>query len=163
MARLTDNDFLDVVKKTPLVAIDLIIQNSEGKIFVGKRVNEPAKDFWFVPGGRIMKGETFTDALIRLMKEELGLYHFNGSYKLFGIYDHFYDTCFFKADPKITNTHYVVVGLNIIIDDKIIDHSNIMLQHSCYEWISIDELLNDKMVHYNTKKYFMKNNNSIIF
>lgn len=163
MAKLTDNDFLDVIKKTPLVAIDLIIQNFDGKIFVGKRVNEPAKDFWFVPGGRIMKGETFTDALIRLMKEELGLYHFSGSYKLFGIYDHFYDTCFFKEDPKITNTHYLVAGLNIMIDEKNINYSRIMLQHSCYKWVDIAELLSDRMVHNNTKKYFMKNNNEIIF
>jgi colanic acid biosynthesis protein WcaH len=163
MTKLADDDFLDVIKKTPLVAIDLVIHNVDWKIFVGKRINEPAKDYWFVPGGRIMKGETFNNALIRLMKEELGLHHFNGSYRLLGVYEHFYDTCFFKEDPKITDTHYVVVGLNLLINEYNINYSEIMSQHSEYKWMDVDEILHDDMVHENTKKYFMKNNNRIIF
>ena len=55
---LTDDKFLDVIKATPLVAIDLIIKNSSGFVLLGKRFNRPARGFWFVPGGRIRKDET---------------------------------------------------------------------------------------------------------
>jgi colanic acid biosynthesis protein WcaH len=164
MSKLSDDEFLDIIKKTPLVAIDLVIQNKNGHVFIGKRVNDPAKDFWFVPGGRIRKNELFYHALIRLMKEELGLEHFNGSYTTLGIYDHMYDTCFYKPDPKTTSTHYVVIGVKLQVNDNDIDCSKILDQHSCYRWVDIQSLLIDQNIHQNTKNYFINiNNHQIIY
>ena len=154
MSKLTVPEFLDVVKKTPLVAIDLVIQNKCGHIFVGKRVNNPAKNYWFVPGGRILKNELFADTLVRLMREELGIDHFIGSYIIMGVYDHLYETCFYEPNPTITTTHYVVTGVKIQIDNDAIDYSKIPAQHSHYKWIDVDSLLADESVHPNTKKYF---------
>jgi len=37
--------FKVVVQNTPLIAIDLIVCNSENKILLGKRVSQPAKGF----------------------------------------------------------------------------------------------------------------------
>lgn len=56
--RLSDEDFLNIIDKTPLIAIDLIIKNPDGDVLLGKKLNEPAKDKWFVPGGRILKNES---------------------------------------------------------------------------------------------------------
>ena len=47
---LKKEEFLETIKNTPLVAIDLIIENDSGEILLGKRNNNPAKNFWFVPG-----------------------------------------------------------------------------------------------------------------
>lgn len=38
-----------------------------------KRTSEPVKGVWWLPGGRLWKGETFFDAAIRKAKEETGL------------------------------------------------------------------------------------------
>ena len=38
-----------------------------------QRATEPVKGVWWLPGGRIYKGETFFDAAIRKTKEETGL------------------------------------------------------------------------------------------
>lgn len=171
MSRLSVDDFLRVVTTTPLVAIDLIVQNTKGQIFLGKRVNEPAKDFWFVPGGRIFKNETIKNALVRLLKEELGLDHFNGSFKLVGIYDHMYETCFYRPNPQITNTHYVVIGLMVQLEVKPevkpkvepeVVGSQSLVQHSCFQWMAIEDLLENEMVHPNTKNYFRHPNEFVI-
>ncbi|EIB9633284.1 GDP-mannose mannosyl hydrolase, partial [Escherichia coli] len=48
---LDDNAFKNIIRNTPLISIDLIIQNEKDEYLVGKRNNRPARGFWFVPGG----------------------------------------------------------------------------------------------------------------
>jgi len=62
-----------IIKNTPLISIDLIVKNKEGKILLGKRKNRPAKGYYFVPGGRIFKNETIEQAFKNISKHELGL------------------------------------------------------------------------------------------
>jgi colanic acid biosynthesis protein WcaH len=62
--------FKKFVASTPLVSIDLIVRDTQANILLGKRVNRPAKDFWFVPGGRVLKDETVEQAFIRLLEVE---------------------------------------------------------------------------------------------
>ncbi len=64
--------FKTIVANTPLISIDFIIRNSEGKALLGQRQNRPAQNFWFVPGGRIFKDESFENAFKRISLEELG-------------------------------------------------------------------------------------------
>ncbi|WP_306671513.1 hypothetical protein [Endozoicomonas sp. ONNA2] len=59
--------FKTVVASTPLVAIDLIVRNSQE---LGLRNNRPAQVYWFVTGGRILKNEWFENAFHRLIKVE---------------------------------------------------------------------------------------------
>jgi colanic acid biosynthesis protein WcaH len=46
---IAPNEFAEVIRLTPLVAIDLIVRSPEAKVLVGRRVNEPAKGLLFVP------------------------------------------------------------------------------------------------------------------
>lgn len=61
-----------ILEYMPVVCVDLVIVYN-GKVFMAKRVNEPAKNQWFLPGGRILKNERLQDAVIRKAKEEVGL------------------------------------------------------------------------------------------
>ena len=70
MKMLSKEDFISIVKNTPLVSIDLVIENKEGEILLGWRNNQPAKGYWFVPGGRIRKDENFRKAFNRILKTE---------------------------------------------------------------------------------------------
>ena len=105
--KLSSTDFKMIVKSTPLVSIDLIVRDSEGDVLLGKRINRPAQGFWFVPGGRVLKDESFESAFKRLIKEELGLNTVKSNFK--GIYQHFYDDNFSEDDftthgnPPINN------------------------------------------------------------
>ncbi|HGT8289544.1 TPA: GDP-mannose mannosyl hydrolase, partial [Escherichia coli] len=49
--------FREVIQLTPLISIDLLIENENGEYLFGLRNNRPAKNKFFVPGGRIRKNE----------------------------------------------------------------------------------------------------------
>jgi len=64
--------FLRFRESMPIASVDLLIVN-KGKLLLMLRNNEPAKDMWFTPGGRIRYGETLEQAVERKLKEETGL------------------------------------------------------------------------------------------
>ena len=65
MMFLRQEDFATVVRSTPLVSLDFIVENSRGEFLLGKRTNRPAQGYWFVPGGRVAKDGTPTRPLVR--------------------------------------------------------------------------------------------------
>lgn len=66
-------EYTKIKKSFPIPCVDLIVKNEKGEILLIKRKNEPAKNEWWFPGGRIMFGETRKDAAIRKLKEECGI------------------------------------------------------------------------------------------
>lgn len=69
---ISDDDWATIVANVPIVSVDLLVQYDDGLV-LGRRTNEPAKGFWFMPGGRVQKGETRSEAVYRIGKEELGV------------------------------------------------------------------------------------------
>lgn len=149
---IDDKKFLTVIDSTPLVSIDLIIEDADGNYLLGKRVNRPAQNYWFVPGGRIKKNETLATAIQRISATELGQTFTLEDTQLLGAYDHIYDDNF--AGVENINTHYVVLGYKIILKDKL--DLELDDQHSEVKWWSKNDLLTDDNVHNNTKLYFQK-------
>lgn len=145
---VSDGKFRVVLSATPLVSIDLLIVNHDKKVLVGLRKNRPAQDFWFVPGGRILKGESISVAFQRLTHTELGqTFTLEQSY-LLGAFDHFYTDSVYGTEPS---THYVALGYKLHVTEL----NNLpSQQHTCYRWLCIPELLADPTVHQNTKAYF---------
>jgi colanic acid biosynthesis protein WcaH len=70
--KLSKENFLKLVELGPLISIDLVVNDEQCRILVGERVNQPARGYWFVPGGCILKGETLEVAFRRLTECELG-------------------------------------------------------------------------------------------
>ncbi len=146
--RLPDEEFIRVIRATPLVSIDLIVQNEAGEVLLGKRRNRPAQDYWFVPGGRIRKDEPTQDALQRIGMSELQTAVPAG--RLLGVFDHFYDDNYFGL-PEI-GTHYVVLAYRIEMKKSSLFVQD--EQHIELAWWKIDALMRSDEVHANTKLYF---------
>ena len=52
--------------------VGVVLLNSENKVFVGKRIDNP-KDFWQMPQGGIDQNENFLQAAKRELEEETGV------------------------------------------------------------------------------------------
>jgi|SRR5579871_594623 len=113
---LSNSDFRNVVKNTPLVSIDLVIADPSGAILMGWRENEPAKSTWFVPGGRIRKDERLADAFGRILRTETGLVKSVTEGRFGGAYEHLCATnCFGEAG---FGTHYCVLAYVLRLDQR---------------------------------------------
>ncbi|GIC25049.1 GDP-mannose mannosyl hydrolase [Vibrio cholerae] len=152
MQRLDKETFKTIVASTPLVSIDLIIRNSCNQVLLGLRTNRPAQGFWFVPGGRIGKDETFEQAFLRLTELELGYPIPLKDASFLGPYQHIYSDNFSGTD---FSTHYVVLGYQLMLD---LDLQTLPVeQHQNYQWWDEQKLLDSDLVHRNTKAYFSDN------
>lgn len=60
-------------RKTPLLAVDIVIKTKDDRIVFIKRLNPPFKGFFALPGGFVEYGEKVEEAAIREAKEETGL------------------------------------------------------------------------------------------
>ena len=149
---LDNTTFRQVVSSTPLISIDLVIENPLGQILLGQRVNPPAQSFWFVPGGRIQKNETLDHAYTRLTQAELGCALLRQQFDFLGVYEHLYpDSIFTDAMPAIS-THYVVLAYYLRLDESALQHLPTE-QHSDYRWWSKTDIQNSALVHANTRAY----------
>ena len=136
-----------IVKNTPLISIDFLIKK-ENKYLLGKRINKPAKDYYFTIGGRIFKNETIENAKKRILKDEIGYELKHDKAHFLGVFEHFYDDSVFGDE---ISTHYI----NLAYELKINDLKEILkAQHSEYIWLSKEEILTRDNVHKYVKNYF---------
>ncbi len=123
---IPDDLYKEIIANVPIACIDIAIK-FEGKILLVKRRDAPAKGEWWVPGGRVLKGEMIKEAAYRKAKEEVGIDCHVGSIihtaetifsdGPFGESIHSINSCFLLI-PK--DTHFSI---------KLDNH------HGCFKWI----------------------------
>jgi colanic acid biosynthesis protein WcaH len=146
---LARDTLLSIVRHAPLTSIDLVLRDNTGAVLLGWRTNQPAKGTWFVPGGRVQKGEHLDAAYVRIAQRETGLTLRREAAHFLGAYEHFYAENF--AEISGLDTHYVVLAYqvdfesapNVIADD----------QHDDLRWMPISDALSSDDVHENAKVY----------
>ncbi len=142
-------DLIELVRLGPLISIDLIPRGPDGKILTGLRNNEPARGSWFVPGGRINKGESLDRAFRRIARGELGLSLERSDATALGVFEHFY-TRNFAGTPNV-GTHYVVLAYLVELSEE--HRVRRDSQHQELRWFTPEELTTEPAVHRNTKVY----------
>lgn len=146
---LGDSEFQKLVSSAPLVSIDIVVKNSDGESLLGMRTSGPAKDFWFVPGGRIRKDEKIEEAFRRICDDELGGKMEIADAEFLGFFEHFYDDSSFSE--KIS-THYVVLAFLIIMKKPREFFPN--YQHEEFRWFTEEMISSEEMVHDYSRMYF---------
>lgn len=59
--------------KSPILAVDAVIQLEDGRVVLIRRKNPPFEGWWALPGGLCEIGETVEETLRREVEEETGL------------------------------------------------------------------------------------------
>lgn len=143
--------FMDVVRDTPLISIDLIVKNAANEVLLGLRRNEPAADYWFVPGGRVLKNETLDAAFSRISQAELGISLPRHEASFYGVWEHFYDSNAGRVAGF--GTHYVVLAYQLTLNEDALCLP-LAEQHQRYRWILPEMILRQADIHYHTRSYF---------
>jgi colanic acid biosynthesis protein WcaH len=145
---LNEGEFAQLVRFGPLVSIDLIVRNHNHQMLIGRRTLEPAKGWYFVPGGRIWKNEQIAAALSRIARTELGFDLTIEQARFVGVFEHIYPTS--RSGQQGVGTHYVVLAYEIRAPSQHVRGDD---QHSVLEWASDAEILRRPDVHQNVKAY----------
>lgn len=146
---LNEQDFKHLIKNAPLFAIDIVVLNEQSQILLGQRKNAPAKDYWFVPGGRVFKNESLEKAFKRISQSEIGTEVELTQAWLLGLYDHFYQDSVFGEE---TDTHYINATHLIKLTEAKMKNLPTE-QHQSYRWQSINDIEQDDTVHQNSKVF----------
>ena len=57
----------------PELAVGAIVIDAQGRVLLIRRGHPPNQGLWTVPGGRVERGETLAEALLRELQAETGL------------------------------------------------------------------------------------------
>ena len=102
---IEDELYKKIIEKMPIPSVD-ILTVYKGKLLLLLRNNNPGKNLWWTPGGRVLKGETLEDTAKRELFEETGLQPVKLTKK--GVMVHFWPkyqfiTTFFLAEVESDN------------------------------------------------------------
>ena len=152
--KLSEEIWRTCVDSIPIFGIDMIIFSRKYGVLMGRRINNPAKGKFFVPGGRVYKNERIIDAFNRILLSETGLtFSFNKSTSM-GLYEHFYNVTSWSTSE--CSTHYIIEARLIEVEPENIKLKiNLNEQHSNFEWISLENL-NSNAIHPYSKIYLNK-------
>jgi|688.fasta_scaffold25111_13 colanic acid biosynthesis protein WcaH len=116
----------EILKTMPILCVDVVLIRDK-KVLLMFRKNEPAKDTWWFPGGRVFKNETLEETIIRKLKEEVNIENFS-IYKQLTITE-----TDFETGPRNIPVHTINVTflINSFEGDISIDDT-----HSDYQWFS---------------------------
>lgn len=69
---IPDNLYYPIISVMPIACVDVAII-ARGSVLLVKRNDPPAKGEWWLPGGRVYKGELMKDTAKRKALEEVGI------------------------------------------------------------------------------------------
>jgi colanic acid biosynthesis protein WcaH len=95
-----------IISHMPICCVDIVFKVDK-KVYLFKRAYEPAKNKWWLIGGRVLKGESLREAVIRKVKEEVGIDV--KILKKIGVYETFFYTNRFDTKKKKSGTHSISI------------------------------------------------------
>ena len=70
--RLSLDEFLLSLKLAPRMVVEVVVENKEGGLLMLRREGDPFKGSWHLPGSFLMKGESISECVRRVLENECG-------------------------------------------------------------------------------------------
>lgn len=149
-AHLPKEEYVRLMASGPIPAVDMVITDRDGKVLLGRRTDHPAQGFWFVPGGRLLRDETVSEAVRRISTRELGVALEPG--RGLGVFHHRHPT---DAVGAHTGCHFVVLSVAARWPSELPAPVPADGSHEALRFFHVHDLLRDHSVHQLTKNYFL--------
>jgi len=117
--------YSQIIEVLPILCVDVIVMNARGEYLLIKRAKQPMKGQWWVIGGRLLKGETLEQAVVRKVLEETSLQV--EAVQPIGYYEAVSQENPFGLAPRL---HAVSVVFSTVIDDR----QQIRLDDQSLDW-----------------------------
>ncbi|KAL7569977.1 hypothetical protein ACA910_017028 [Epithemia clementina (nom. ined.)] len=153
---LPDELYGPMVRNAVVCCVDILLVRQQQQTLEGKqkqikqallveRSSEPAKGLWWLPGGRLLKGETFFAAAIRKAQQETGLTNVR-PIQVLGVWNTFFPTSHWDTDdspPEGTQTVNPIVLVEVMTTDPTTtttSNNDVKLDATSenYRWIDLD-------------------------
>tara|TARA_Y100000589_G_scaffold326255_2_gene365690 strand:+ start:302 stop:745 length:444 start_codon:yes stop_codon:yes gene_type:complete len=85
---IPEKQYQEIIKLIPIFCIDFLVRNND-EILLIKRKEEPLKDIYWFPGGRLRLNENINECAFRIQKNEIGKIF--KDFKLVGFSNYFFD------------------------------------------------------------------------
>lgn len=95
--------YTTILEHVPIPTVDILFLNAKKELLLARRNNEPLFWVYYIPGGRVYKGEKSIDAVKRKSQEELWVDIDTSRLRFIGVYDDIFDN---SAFPGIS-THCI--------------------------------------------------------
>jgi colanic acid biosynthesis protein WcaH len=120
------------VANMPIVCVDIFIYCPKRQAYLMvKRSQEPAKEEWWYPGGRMWKGESFEATAQRKCSDEVGI-----SEVSIEVLDQVYNTIFPRSAWGCPTQTFNVIALAVLDKDQ---EAKLDPLHEEYRWVPIEE------------------------
>lgn len=100
--KLSYKKFLESLKLAPRLTVEILIEGDNSGIFLLKRVKLPFENYWYLPGGFLLRGEMIEECVERLSREELGFRIDFKKGEFAGLFENL------DGDPRGHLLHYVL-------------------------------------------------------
>jgi colanic acid biosynthesis protein WcaH len=107
VTEIPDELYEQIVDAMPIPCVDLLVRDESDRVLLVHRRNDPARNEWWFPGGRIHFFEDRRDAVTRKLREETGLTATDVKER--GTYD-----LFFTVDPE-TRRHSITTLYEVVV------------------------------------------------
>ena len=133
-----------VVRNTVVCCVDILLvrrnpqKGGRRECLLLERASEPAKGLWWLPGGRLLKGETFFAAAVRKAQQETGV---DASQvkpiQVLGVWNTMFPASAWDTDTiKGTQTVNPIILVEVVGDDNV--DVKLDQQSENHRWISLD-------------------------
>ncbi len=124
--------YREIVKTMIISCVDVFVYNFEKEAYLMvKRRTPPAEGLWWLPGGRIFKGESFYESAVRKTKNETGINII--PLAQLGTYTTYFTESAWGADVPTDTKNTVVLALCKN------EETSLDRYHEDFRWVSIDE------------------------
>lgn len=131
--------YAEIVKSMTISCVDTFVYNFENRSYLMlQRTTSPAKGKWWIPGGRIFKGESFYESAVRKTKNESGLDVV--PIAQLGTYSTYFSESAWGANVHTDTKNTVVLAL--------CDNQSPLFDeyHEAFKWVPIEEIPEDPYI-----------------
>jgi len=133
--------FDDIRKSIPICCVDLVFIDSNSRILLMNRRNNPAKNLLWFPGGRILKDELIINAINRKSLEEVSIKPISAT--LIDVQETIFEVS--------SDYNFIIHTINLChliswsgrSEDVVINDN----QHDAIIWVPLLEALNSQNIH----------------